>query len=456
MQYAIHEDFYPEVSKKLTHISKKCAKHGNPFTFTVTGDEVRSIYDEELGFSVNHRFILVDVEGTARIANWECVAILEAYDAGNVIRKINTAMDIPERFKTSGNLCEHCNSKRQRHNLYIVHNVETEEFKQVGGSCLKLYTSGLSLEYVAAYMDGITELEEASAKMPPHRNLWLVEDVIGRALELTNLFGYFPSRNEGITTRSMVATLVSSAHGLERLNQRLEENGMKKLSSADLWLDETPDTVRKITDYYLSLTDTSDFVTNVQTLIREGYTSSKNFGFLSYLPAGYHKAMQVAEEKKKREVNMFQGVNEHFGTIGKRYKDIKVCCVRRVASWCTNYGIQCLYKFLLETGEVLVWSTSGSIYDKVVIGEETYEEIQTEHYGLVGHSRSVVEHQVINNYISVDSMTFTVKFHGEYKGVKQTEISRPKFTYKPIENMTTVEDVIIEDPMDALDLLETE
>lgn len=437
MQYAIHEDFYPEVLKKLTRISKKCAKHGNPFTFTVTGDEVRSIYDEELGFSVNHRFILVDVEGTARIDNWECVAILEAYNAGNVIRKINTEMTIPDRFKTSGNLCEHCNSKRQRHNLYIVHNIETEEFKQVGGSCLKLYTSGLSLEYVAAYMDGITELEEASAKMPPHRDLWLVENVIGRALELTNLFGYFPSSDEGITTRSMVSTLVSSPHGLERLNQRLEENGMRKLSSADLWLDETPDAVRKITDYYMSLPDTSNFVTNVQTLIREGYTSSKNFGFLSYLPAGYYKAMQVAEEKKKREANMSQGVNEYFGTIGKRYKDIKVCCVNHAASWDTLYGIQRLYKFLLETGETLTWKTSGLVYPGDHIDDDSdlmihRNEAQTSH-GLLCRYSEFVGGNEKTGYIAVDTITFTVKDHSEYKGVKQTEISRPKFTYKPIE-----------------------
>lgn len=160
MMYAIYEDFYPDVEKKLKRVAKKCIKHGNDFTFEVKGEEIREEYDKELDWKKYYKFILVEVDGTAKIDNWECIAVLENHDAGNIIRRINTEIDIPKRFKHTENVCEHCNTRRQRNNLYVIHNIETDEWKQVGGSCLKLYTGGLSMEYVAAYMDGITELEQ--------------------------------------------------------------------------------------------------------------------------------------------------------------------------------------------------------------------------------------------------------------------------------------------------------
>ena len=155
MVYAIHEHFFPDVEKKLKRVARKCEKHGNGFTFEVKGEEVRERTCEN-GMKEYNKFILIDVEGTAKIDDWECIAVLEINSAGNIVRKINTEIDIPKRFWNSDNICEHCGSKRYRTNLYVIHNTVTDEWKQVGGSCLKLYTGGLNMEYVAAYMDGIT------------------------------------------------------------------------------------------------------------------------------------------------------------------------------------------------------------------------------------------------------------------------------------------------------------
>lgn len=48
MVYAIYEDFYPDVEKKLNHVAKKCAKYGNGFTFEVKGEEIREKFNNEL------------------------------------------------------------------------------------------------------------------------------------------------------------------------------------------------------------------------------------------------------------------------------------------------------------------------------------------------------------------------------------------------------------------------
>jgi hypothetical protein len=167
MVYAIYEEFLPDVEKKLKRIARKCERHGNPFTFEIKGEEIRAIRKHDSTAMVGmpnpveyYKFVLIDVEGTARIDSWECLAVMEVHDVGNVIRRINTEVEIPERFRTSENICEHCNSKRNRNNLFVIHNTKTDEWKQVGGDCLKLYTNGLNMEYITAWLDGITELEE--------------------------------------------------------------------------------------------------------------------------------------------------------------------------------------------------------------------------------------------------------------------------------------------------------
>ena len=41
------EKFYNDVERKLKRIERKCAKHGNPFTFNVVRTEIREVTDNE-------------------------------------------------------------------------------------------------------------------------------------------------------------------------------------------------------------------------------------------------------------------------------------------------------------------------------------------------------------------------------------------------------------------------
>ena len=76
MVYAIYEDFYPDVEKKLSRIAKKCVKHGNDFKWEIIGEQMEE-RTNFMGVTSMYRFLLVEVEGTAKINNWEFVATLE-------------------------------------------------------------------------------------------------------------------------------------------------------------------------------------------------------------------------------------------------------------------------------------------------------------------------------------------------------------------------------------------
>jgi hypothetical protein len=399
MVYAIYDEFFPEVEKKLNRIAKKCKKHGNDFTFSIEGEEIREIQHEDDLVAGHYKFILVNVEGTAKINDWECIAVLEIHEVGNIIRRINNEIDIPERFKTSKNICEHCNSRRERKNLYVIHNVITDEWKQVGGSCLKLYTNGLNMEYVTYYLDGITELEENNGIIGGcgGQKYYSVHSVIGRAVEIINQTGYFNSQ-AGLPTKNLVSTIVCDkwGHGVDEVNKLLALYKFTEVyfRNSDFYKEETNDIVNKIIEYYMSLEDNSEFVHNVQVMLKEGYVSVKNFGFLCYLPEGYAKHIQMEIEKAKR----LEEKSEYFGEVGKRYKDHKISSVELLASWYNDFGVTRLYKIVLEDGFVLTWKSSKEICCE---DNETFDKI-----------------------------TFTVKSHSEYKGKNQTEVTRCKVTYK--------------------------
>ena len=57
MVYAIYEDFFPEVEKKLNRVAKKCVKHGNDFTFEVKGEEIREKFNAELNRNIISSFL---------------------------------------------------------------------------------------------------------------------------------------------------------------------------------------------------------------------------------------------------------------------------------------------------------------------------------------------------------------------------------------------------------------
>ena len=252
MVYAIYEYFYEDVEKKLNRIAKKCKKHGNDFTFEIKGSEIRESYNKELDIVEYHKFILIEVEGTAKIDNWECIAVLEVHNIGNIIRRINTEIEIPERFKHTENICEHCNTKRQRNNLYIIHNTETDEWKQVGGNCLMLYTNGLNMEYVSAYMDGITELEEHDGIIGHGKAYYNVKDIISYAVEVINKTGYFNAQS-AIPTKYLVSYLMCNRlnKAVELINEEFKEARLNvRVCENDFHKESTNTIMEEIINYY--------------------------------------------------------------------------------------------------------------------------------------------------------------------------------------------------------------
>ena len=392
--YAIHESNWATLERKLSRIARKCAALGAPFVFEVVGEEYRT--EKVHGQDVTARFVLIKAEGTARVDNWEFVATLEYHDGGNIIRRYNNIV-LPKRFRTSGNVCEHCHTSRPRVNLYIVHNTVTNEFKQVGGTCLSLYTHGLSLEYVTAWLDGMDALTQLNGVYDPDAvssfNYYNVREVVAYAAALIKKTGYLKACDY-CPTRDAVAVLLSYVPLSSKLATINGDGYLPKgieLTADDMAVSDSE--IDSILDYYSSLSDSTEFVHNIKAAISAQWVKPANLGILCYMPEGYYRHVAAEKERKEREEQRATERREHYGEEGKRYKGVAVKSVREVAHYSTEYGITSIYNIVIDDNIVLTWKST--------------KEISTEE----------------GAYSKID---FTVKCHDDYNGTPQTIVTRCK------------------------------
>ena len=102
--------------------------------------------------TVTLRYVLIQVYGEVIHNDWEFVAVIAHEDAGNVIRQMKEDIEVPARYYYTDPVCEHCNTKRKRKDTYLIHNVSSDEWKQVGKTCLTEFTNGMDAELVASYI----------------------------------------------------------------------------------------------------------------------------------------------------------------------------------------------------------------------------------------------------------------------------------------------------------------
>lgn len=133
---------------------------------------------------------------------------------------------------------------------------------------------------------------------------------------------------------------------------------------------------------------------NLKVICSSDWCSSRNLGILISLAHTYRKHIKAEEIKKvKNEAHDSEAASSNFvGSEGERitFKAVDVTCVYTSES---IYGLSFMYKMHDEDGNVMMWTTGNSL-------------------------------DVEYSY----TVTGTVKKHEEYRGVKQTWLTRCKVT----------------------------
>lgn len=396
MEYAVLEANMERLEKKLLRIRNKCDKYGCDFHYQVTGETFREVEDEH-GQKTMARFLLVEADGTAVMNGWEFVASVEHTENGNVFSGVR-GIEVPERYYQAKPVCEHCNTNRYRKYTYIVRNRETDEFKQVGKACLNDFTHGLSAEAVTHYLSLFDTLVRGEAPMPGCgvESYLPKEEYLRYVAETMRHFGYvsrsmeMESNAQGTASRAYDYYEADNGHAvslhyLEKLRREMDSVGF------DVNRPETVAQVRDALDWIASQPEENSYVHNLKTVCGLEYVAVKNYALLASLMQTYSREMK--QQNRRRAQN--EAGSRHVGTVGEKIT-VHARTIRCMTTYNTQYGPQHIYKITDNDGNVLIWKTGVTI---------------------VGNTDGAV-------------VTGTVKDHSEFRGIKQTELTRCYITQR--------------------------
>lgn len=391
-RYEILESYMEQLEKELAKVQRKCKKTNCKFEYKVVDTITKKVNNMYLNLKV------IEVEGKAIINDYELIGIIEFTEKGNLVKSIN-GNEIPLKYRNTENYCEHCNSKRYRKELFIIKNIKTNEYKQVGKSCVKLYTKGIDAEsFVRLYecYTVLSTLEQESnldnidrEYCEKYNPLYSIDTVLKYAINIINKVGYIStsSVNEGYASVSTKELIVYALSSLKELNYISDKYFSVEFTEEEIDKDQT-ELINKIKEYYLNLSANNDFIYNVQTLINDKYIKVSNIGYISYLPMGYKKVLEK-QAKENKDI-----IYDYYGKVGTRYKAIDINSIEVIATYENYYGITTIYKIILADNNVIIWKSSNN-YDTDKLS--TFKKID-----------------------------FTVKEHSIYKDNKQTYVTRCK------------------------------
>ena len=407
--YMIWEGFMEKLEKKMSTIEKKCKKYGVEFSYRQTGNEEYRDVEDNDGETHKLRYVEIEAEGKAQINDWEWLASVERTEKGNLIRSARD-VKVPVKYYTSDCYCEHCKKNVWRKYLSLVRNTKTGEIKQVGNSCLKDYTHGMSADAAAWYLSLFTGLEEAEEETPSFGcggwgkvEYYDVEEATRYICETIHHFGFVPKRDESDSynlekqpTAYKAGDFYDVAHGrknglgLKRFREIEAE--MKRIGfNAD-----RPEVVKEAHDAlaWIAAQDDSNssYLHNLKLVCSMGQVKSWHYGILASLIPTWNKSLVREAERKAKAAA--EAHSKHVGEIGQRIT-FEVASTKIVTSWETDYGTMWLVKFVSTEGNVFMWRASSL-------------------------------NALPDDFCEIKKITGTVKDHDEFRGVKQTFVNRCK------------------------------
>ena len=138
------------IKRELDRLNKKANRLGlEPLSLKVLGKKEEKQPNGDV--QVTHQ---VKIEGKSPvIGGYEFIANIEHTDVGNIINIApnSSVKSLPEEYRTAGATCDHCHTKRDRNNTFVLRDTKTKELKRVGRNCLKNFIPDVDPKNILAY-----------------------------------------------------------------------------------------------------------------------------------------------------------------------------------------------------------------------------------------------------------------------------------------------------------------
>lgn len=408
----------PVLTEKLTKLRKRAEKIGG-LTVEWCADTREEIAHDD-GTVSRFYFFVVNAD-PVRIAGWTFLAKLSIEEGGVLVSKIpgaSRAWQLHHEKPESGwniddattaaqaaldalNLgayadeatacdCDHCGLDRRRKATYLVEEVATGAIKQVGSSCLRDFL-GTDPANVLRYAEYLRDLDDygnedegggfggssAKREVSTIGYLWHVCAMIRVNGWAARSGSDRPTADEASANIWALSEQRRDKFG-NKLWTEIEDGDRERAKAALAWGLEH---FGAIDSYKLS-----DFDRNMLVAARGSVVSANTKGILAYLPVAHARFLEKEIELARERETAVESA--HVGTVGQRGPFTLTCL--KIFETEGHYGTTYITQFEDEAGNRFKWFGS-------------YELDRGKTY----------------------SGTWTIKGHDEYKGVKETVVTRP-------------------------------
>lgn len=393
-----------EATAELDKLVKKAQRYGSPdirwslFEGPFSRKEKITGWDGEVR-TVTRHYQRIEVTGEApRVGNYEFLARIEFTEGGNLLDLRPGVEGMEPRFRDTDCSCEHCGKKRSRKEVFVVREIETGNQMQVGRSCLRDFL-GIDDPAKVAFRFGFwREAAEMGDDWSRGGGIEFCESLEGSlalASVCIRLFGWC-SKGQAAKDERLTPTIDYVMDVLQPPKSPTKEETarIKKIEASVS--PEDYEAARATIQWVRDQVDNveNEYIHNLVVLFSaDNITSGRRMGLAISAVAAKARAdgevLRRTKEFEKKKLSNF------VGKEGERIRDLEVTQTdSRVVSG-GQFGDCVLVKFEDNQGNILSWFTGR------------------------GTDRRNGEKMTI---------TGTVKRHQEYKGVKETQLSRVKIS----------------------------
>lgn len=399
-QYEIPAEHLATLRKRLDSIGRRAAKLGVGSVDYQVGDTfmvpfVRDLHTENswMRFNGDDQVLqaLLETPGKVRyrqfctvvltaetpnLAGWDFCATLDHLhvdgESVNLLRVVpGLDQDLPEQFRTATAAnCDHCHKTiATRINTFVVHNSTTNEWRQVGRSCLCDFLGGHDPHAVARMLQYLVDAgaacdEESGWGESSGRveSAWPIVNFLSIVACLVRLEGWV-SRGKAKLDESLEATADTVLDILTPPHPRTPPAEQAAWRTMVAKFTPTADDIAVATramDYAREVLserqDRSDYEHNLYVAVSLPAVLRKTAGISASLVPYYLKEVerQTIRETEARALS----ASQHFGEVGKRIdfygKVLKVILIDGM------YGMTYLHKILTREGNLVVWFGSSN------------------------------------------------------------------------------------------------
>lgn len=386
---------------KIEKLNRRASKLGQPLIeLKVVGEEMveykqsvdPSINPNFVGVTTYKKFLKVEITGQAPvIAGWTFVGSIEHEEGGNIL-KLLPGQTMPESYRKALAHCDHCNIDRLRNSTFILFN--GTDYKQIGRNCLQDFV-GQDVANVIARATILASLDELGNAAEDENFLghnssgkqyWSLKEYLANVVAVIEKFGFVSRKKAQESQTNATSDVAFNLMTLPRMNKELgiyvTKEHEQKAEEILAWLEI----------YLNSKTQLNEYEHNLQVILEREFVSYSTLGFAASIASLHYRETAAKAEKTAKKPS------EYVGEVGKRMKGLNLTLTKIVRLGEGAYGMQYLYKFLDANENVLVWFTGN------VLDSDTREFFE-------------------NTVYTVDA---SVKEHSEYKGTKQTVLTRCK------------------------------